>query len=444
MSAAAFNAEMNETAFHAHIAKSLQICRDGFPDLYFGTLLRRDCISIANPGLSFRFIRLRSTASGVLHLKYIEVFATIEGKKRNIAPAASISVSSQWPGSESMVRARVFLKPHDAIYGFHTKDEPEPWAIVELDMRALVDCIVIHNRTDQFGPRAWSLAVDVSDDGLVWQEIYGHRKREAQFEACLRGAALLASAEDITFRQRCLLDELLVHLLRLEYREAVKRLLAERPDPDVKRQVLAGMNALVVRAQGAEWINHGIKRTFRFWSDEQKKKYLRDAVDVLSVLAASDANLEACLGYGAVLALLRDQGLMEHDDDLDIIVCARRTDFGNMAAFIDKVCTDLSAAGYLITGDFVSHRHASKDGMEPLDIFFGFQEGEFVSWLPGPRRAILRDEVFPPIECPLLGIDVSIPRNPFRYTAKVYGEDWAQPQPSWNHAWDTVAFQDWF
>jgi hypothetical protein len=69
-------------------------------------------------------------------------------------------------------------------------------------------------------------------------------------------------------------------------------------------------------------------------------------------------------------------------------------------------------------------------------------EGNFVSWFPGPRQVIQREEVFPPIEYPLLGIDLPIPRNPFRYLAKVYGPDWADPQPLWSHKWDDSEFRD--
>jgi hypothetical protein len=295
----AFASTVNDTAFRAHIAKSLQICRDGFPDVYFGMLLDRDFITLADPGKSCNFIRLRSTVSGVLHLKFIEIFATFEDEDNNIASMATLSLSSVWPGSEVMLYEKWFLNPHDNLYGFHTDDEPEPWAIVALDAAAPVNRIVIHNRTDKFGPRAWSLAVDVSDDGQTWQEIYNHSEREAQFKACLLGAALHATEKDLTFRQRCLFDRLLIHVLRREYLEAEKLLWEEVPDHSVRRQILAGMNAHVTTAgAGFEWTNHGVKRTFRFWSDVDKKKYIQDTVDLLRVIAASDTDWEACLGYG--------------------------------------------------------------------------------------------------------------------------------------------------
>jgi hypothetical protein len=127
----------------------------------------RDSISLTAPDWTVGFIRLRATDRTVLHLKYIEVFALVDGEERNLAPGAFLTVSSSWPGSDVMLREQWFLNAHENNYGFHTDEEDEPWAILALSMRATITRIVIHNRTDEFGARAWLLAVDVSDDGQV-------------------------------------------------------------------------------------------------------------------------------------------------------------------------------------------------------------------------------------------------------------------------------------
>jgi hypothetical protein len=97
----------------------------------------------------------------------------------------------------------------------------------------------------------------------------------------------------------------------------------------------------------------------------EKAKYLSDTVDVLREILSRNPDMEACIGYGAVLALVRDHRLMDHDDDIDIIISASRSDFVNIDAVIAKVDEGLAASGYRMEGTYTAHRHVPKDGMFP-------------------------------------------------------------------------------
>lgn len=59
-------------------------------------------------------------------------------------------------------------------YGFHTKQEPNPWWEVDLQQVVPLGEITVYNRTD-FGPeRARTLQVLVTEDGRNWRTIYTH------------------------------------------------------------------------------------------------------------------------------------------------------------------------------------------------------------------------------------------------------------------------------
>ena len=435
---------MEDSPISRHVAKVLRIYRDSFPDLFFGELLARHLISLAPSTEPIRAIRLRSTTPSVLHLHHIEVFTQALGVSKNVAPEGVLAVSSVWPGTDYLLHEQTFLNQHGHLYGFHTLDEEHPWAVVSFPSAVPIEQIVIFNRADDYSSRARSLAVDLSFDGREWCQIYSHPAREAEFQSCLLAASAHSYSDGLSISQRFLLDTILTSLLRYDYQAAEQALQEADPEPSIRRQILIAMNEHVVNARNMQWINHGVRRTFRYWTLEEIRKYLRDAVELVQLLGSSGTKYDVCLGYGAILSLVRDHVLMPHDDDLDILICTDRSRFSDLAGFIDEVSTYLRRAGYTVDGDFVSHRHVYREGMESVDLFFGFQEGRFVSWHPGPRRLIQREEMFPPIPCSLMGVEVSIPRNPYRYIPKVYGDDWAKPQPFWNHAWEIVDYEDWF
>ena len=85
---------------------------------------------------------------------------------------------------------------------------------------------------------------------------------------------------------------------------------------------------------------HGIRRTFRFWSQSEQEIALDVLEDARAVLAG--AGYEAFLGYGALLGLVREGGLIPHDDDLDLIAIPSAPGPPSLAA----LAATLEAAGF--------------------------------------------------------------------------------------------------
>jgi hypothetical protein len=105
---------------------------------------------------------------------------------------------------------------------------------------------------------------------------------------------------------------------------------------------------------------HGLKRTFRFWTDSEKKAYLEGANVLMTSLEGLSAHV--CLGFGAVLGWVRDQDLIAHDDDLDILIAFDRHRVADLGAALEVTRRALQARGHQVLGTFFSHLWVATPG----------------------------------------------------------------------------------
>ncbi len=222
------------------------------------------------------------------------------------------------------------------------------------------------------------------------------------------------------------------------YQDAVKAISAL--DVEAQRIMRSQFSRNVLHAREKEWTGHGINRTFRFWSADQKKNYLLFTVEVCDALRE---RYLAALGYGSVLSIVRENDLIPHDDDLDIIVSIPRAETPVYRDALVDLHNFLEAKGFLVSGSYLAHRHVG-NGKFLLDVFLGLSEENFVSWHPGPRRKICFGEVFPVSTASLYGVECAIPAAPESYLEHVYGKDWRTPVPGWTHDFNPAKYSDWF
>ena len=235
------------------------------------------------------------------------------------------------------------------------------------------------------------------------------------------------------------LPEILAKLCKKEFKAVAplaRQTLNESKVSDLKRALNATLLPLVNR----EWTNHDLSRSFRYWSAPQKRAYLMYTNWVIEAL--SDEFL-VCYGYGAVLAAIRDNELLPHDDDLDIIVLLREGQFPSYKSGFSRVFKKLENFGFSIRGEYVAHRHVCNERFF-LDVFVGMEEDGYASWHPGPRKVIPTDKVFPAALTEMHGINFPIPNDSELYLRKVYGEDWRTPLAGWSHDFDPKPYKDWF
>jgi hypothetical protein len=206
------------------------------------------------------------------------------------------------------------------------------------------------------------------------------------------------------------------------------------------REALIGhLNATVLPRYQREWTTHGIRRSFRYWSDDEIAHYLRFGLSIAADLNGLTPNV--CLGYGGVLGLIRDGRLIPHDDDLDLLITLPRAAISDFAAGVTRTRTFLEDLGYSVRSH-KSHLHVWRRGEAVVDVFVGIEEPPYSIWHPGPRRAIRTADVFPPATFSYLGIDVPIPNSREHYLAQVYGETWRIPQQLFRHKMGVLASED--
>lgn len=385
----------------------------------------------------FRFLRLQLEDENALHLHSVQLF----GEHGPIdLGTATLALSSTYPNTEKLLEARTFFRQTSSVYGFHTLREKQPWALIDLlDVQDVRD-IVVRNRTDRYSERANKLVISTSVDGELWTQVFRYDADESR----RRAADLMPF-----FMQRGMRDgvseaykiaQIGLLTYAADYNSAQKFFETLRLPASERSAICFAANDTILAERKLEWTNHGVKRTFRYWSDEEKTKYLDFCRGLVGLL--TDAGYPACIGYGGALAFVRDRALIPHDDDLDVIVLVKRSDYPNMQAALGTVRAFLEGHGHRTGGDFASHFHVP--GPRTVDCFVGFEDEGKASWFPGPRNIFDVEDIFPPLECDFLGSRIAIPRNPFKYVAEVYGPEWMFPKPRWNHKWDKSDYADWF
>lgn len=211
--------------------------------------------------------------------------------------------------------------------------------------------------------------------------------------------------------------------------------------PAVKREIMSLLTWEILIPRGLEWTNHNVRRTFRFYSLKEKRKYLARSNDMLAAIRKHTPN--ACYGFGAVLGMARHGDFVPHDDDLDILL---GFSFDEAKSFADAKAIArqiLEPEGFTLHGDYLSHFNVTgQNAGAAIDLFLGFIEGERVSWFPSRRKGLHVSDVFPSRRRSLLGVPCEFPASPGNYLAGTYGDDWRRPMSNWMHPWKSSEFAD--
>mgnify|MGYP006280365297 FL=1 len=190
-----------------------------------------------------------------------------------------------------------------------------------------------------------------------------------------------------------------------------------------------------------EMTGHGIKRSFRFWSNPEKNSYLEEAKKVVDVLKTLSPLVS--VGFGTVLGHEREDDLIKHDDDIDILIAFTVKDVLSLSEGL-KLCKDrLTEAGYDCPLSFFSHHWVKLSNSLTLDIFVGLiEEDNNLGFYPSARRGLAANVLFPTIEKNLLGVPLPFPQDSQKYLEVIYGSDWRSPDACFRHPWDRSQYHD--
>jgi hypothetical protein len=393
-----------------------------------------------------RTLRLRLPGRGCLHLETVMVYSNTPSQLVNIAPNARVSASTIYPGGDALLQQRKLVDPDNILIGVHTDGGEQQWVSLEFEATHSIAQVHVYNRDDMWASRAWGLIIETSiDDGLTWQEIYNHGARQKLLVQCLQAVVGHpgSTAHDRHIANEC--TEIVRMLLAGERDAGVARL-----DPLLVQDARAAMqirdqitSAMLADGQ-LVWNSHGIVRPFRDWTLGEKKAYLGQVKELIADLRPLSPHV--CLGFGFVLAYVRDGDLIPHDDDLDVLIAFDRQECPTLSHGLRLLEAHLAGRGYIVSGDMFSHRWIRKPSWNwafpHVDLFMGLVEGSRVSWYPSARGLFDMGDVFAPLSVDQFGVECPIPCNPTKYLALTYGPQWRKPDAGFGHLWDEAAYAD--
>lgn len=428
---------------------------ESFPDLAFATA--GGTLELARTIPEVTCVRIGLPAVGALRLASVLIDAD---EVEDLAAETTRRATSLSKGFQHTLEQGLLFDPDNTATAVSTARRQQPRLEITFDRPVTLRKIQLRNVADgelSLGNRGIQVLVR-SGEG-VWNTIYDGVQRERTFvhaverryagqtlpqRAGTRFSRLVRrqsaesacgslGADAVPIDRGADLIKILTELQLGDYRYVESNLRRVDLDPDQLARFRAGANTHLLAERKREWSLHGIKRTFRFWSEQEKQDYVGFAVDVVRCL--QDLNENASLGFGTVLGLVRDHDLIPHDDDADVVIGFEPDQAATLSDGRKLIKQCLQDHGYIISKDRVAHYWVESPGIRrKLDAFAGIFEGDRISWYPGKRGVLTRQMMFPPTYIDRFGHSCPVPRETERYLETIYGPDWKTPDPNFRHA----------
>ena len=403
------------------------VLRD-FPDL--GWLGPRGVLEV--PVTVSRVSVLRLELPGqFLHLQSIGL-VTADGSD---ASAGATVTTSSWYGTygERFTPEALFDWERPDGTAVHTQKDDPSWVEVRFPQPVTLTHVRLRNVSNDTATRAAKLRV-LARTRFRSHVLFDGRARHRQLREAAARLPLDAADTDLVA-----LRDALVDCARGAYPQAQKRL--DAVDPDLVKGFRGLVNEELLPARELLWTIHGAHRSFRYWPDEEKVAYVRFAAEVVDALR--ELTPHVCLGFGAVLSVVRDKALIPHDDDLDLIIGFEPHEAATLADGLETVSAFLRERGFDVRGNWSAHRQVGRSSRDKhVDVFVGLFEGEAISWYPGTRGGLDRATMYPTAVADLLGVPCRIPAQAEAYLEQLYGVGWGTPDPHFAHRWDRSSYAD--
>jgi len=169
---------------------------------------------------------------------------------------------------------------------------------------------------------------------------------------------------------------------------------------------------------------HGIKKTFRFFSDAERQAYVEHVCRLMEYI--KDFSSMVCLGYGGVLGAARNGRLIDHDDDIDVIVGIDKGMASNRGEAIKEMIEFLKPE-FSASPSHVDHFFNVWLPGRHCDVFVGIVEEDGFFSVPGPGGGLPVAEMFPASSIELEGVECLAPANIEKHLEWRYGKDWMVP-----------------
>jgi hypothetical protein len=425
--------------FGGRLTDLLRSATRAFPG--FDVLQTAGVLDVSAPDIPVDRLRVEIPARQFLHLQSVGLRGRdgVDLADRVTRMTAS-GWHEGWTSNTGLPFDQAALLDFDSPSGtaVHTDRQDDPsWIELILAEPTLLSDVRVRNVGTRLASRVAGIRVLAGAQGSELVSLYDAAAELVQLESFLR--------DEVDPESEPLLTDLiptLLHVFSGHYGKSRRafRMVRTNLSPNELRDFRSVVSTEILQPRSLEWTVHGPRRSFRFWSVEEKRRYIEFTVDVAEDLRGLTDNV--AFGFGAVLAVVRDGDLIPHDDDLDLIVGFEPHEAQTLPQALELLESFLIQRGYVVGGDFFAHRHVHKPGFKKLDVFVGLFEGDTVSWFPGTRGALARDTMFPTSTGTILEVDVPLPADPSRYLETIYGPGWKTPDPGFTHSWSKRNFVD--
>ncbi len=392
-----------------------------------------------NPQSRASLVRVSLRGAGALSLTGVQV--GVRGDTGEPIRLASAEVRTSARPDERVALALAGEPKSARVPLVEVARSDDPWVIIDLGQA--YDLVQIKLWSAAMPRQGWApLTVEVSEDGSSWTAIYSTADRlaaQAAHVVSVGAQGTLAAEDPAAWTVFIDVVQLLVGGHRTQ---AEKRLKLSELPTDTIAAIRQAISQAFLNPMQLDWNHHGVRRTFKYWTKGEKVKYIKAANEFIDNLAR-ELSPHVCLGFGSVLSLVRDQDLIPHDDDLDIIIAFDRNECPTIREGLQRVVDFAGRHDYKVREPFPkSHRQLVRKGTKKVDVFVSLHDNGRISWFPQKRDSLAMTDVFPPIRASMLGVECLVPANPLRYLESVYGPTWSKPDPSFAHNWRTKAYDD--
>lgn len=373
-----------------------------------------------------RFVKLELTGKEILSIDKVAVF---NKKNQLISKGKKIEYSSL---NKKLIAEPQNVLDNDAtgMPQFQSIIETDPFLLIDLGKEQEIDKIVVYNRCDGQALRLHSLSIFVGVEKDDLAEIYSNNKDlnliettyNLLFPHFIKDFSFLADMALVKVRLRKNLKQawrLLALGIRIDKTKAIK--IFEKIDEATAHDELSPKLFAS---------NHGIS---------QKLQKNRIAVIVKSMkeiiqFFRTEFDMDVTLAYGTLLGATRENKIIPHDDDIDLVYISRQSEKKKVFEERNEIIERLIKNGFTVrksSGNF----HVRKGKGFIIDLFPSWVKDENWYVYPFVKGEIPLKEIMPNSTLKFEGHSFPVPKEYKKVLEIIYGKTWHIPDPLFRHNW---------